>query len=104
MVFGVALEVFGQLPDPAREQRDLHIGAACVLFVELELLHVHRVTAFCHKRAGIVGEESVLASSRFLLVIMIALMILTATLLPPKGQDHDQEQNKKSTVSPGFAE
>jgi hypothetical protein len=33
--------------------------------VELELLHVHRVTAFCHKRAGIVGEECVLARGGF---------------------------------------
>src|SRR3954467_11200002 len=63
MVFGMALEVFGQLPDPASEERDLHIGAACILFVELELLHVHRVTAFCHKRAGSVGEEWALASA-----------------------------------------
>src|SRR4051794_20516931 len=62
MVFGMALKVFGQLPDPACEKRDLHIGAARILFVELELLHVHRVTAFCHKRAGIVGEESLFAS------------------------------------------
>jgi hypothetical protein len=41
----------------------LHIRAAGVLLVELELLHVHRVTGFCHKRAGIVGEESSFASA-----------------------------------------
>ena len=52
MIFGVALQVFGQLRDPAGEERDLHIRAAGVLFVELELLHVHRVTAFCHKRSA----------------------------------------------------
>jgi hypothetical protein len=55
MIFGMALEVFGQLADSASEERDLHIGAARILIVELELLHVHRVTAFCHKRAGSVG-------------------------------------------------
>ena len=62
MVFGMALEVFGQLPDPAGQKCDLHVRAASVFIVELELLHVHRVTAFCHKRAGSVGEEWALAS------------------------------------------
>jgi hypothetical protein len=57
MVFGMALEVFGQLPDPAGEECDLHVRAAGILLMELKLLHVHRITAFCHKRAGIVGEE-----------------------------------------------
>ena len=38
MIFGVALQVFGQLRDPAGEQRDLHIRAAGVLLVQLELL------------------------------------------------------------------
>ena len=51
MIFGVTLEVFGQLRDPAGEECDLHIRAAGILLVELELLHVHRVTAFCHKRS-----------------------------------------------------
>ena len=61
MIFGVALEVVGQLRDPAGEERNLHIRAAGVLLVELKLLHVHRVTAICHKRVRIVGEEHVLA-------------------------------------------
>jgi hypothetical protein len=48
MVLGMAYEVFGQLPDPASEECNLHIRAAGVLIVELKLRHVHRVTAFCH--------------------------------------------------------
>jgi len=35
MVFGMALEVFGQLPDPAGEKCDLHVRAAGVFIVEL---------------------------------------------------------------------
>jgi hypothetical protein len=65
VIFGIVLEVFGQLRDPAGEQRDLHVCAPGILLVELELLHVDRVTAFCHKRAGIVGEEHALARAVF---------------------------------------
>src|SRR5205085_6900885 len=74
MVFGMALEVFGQLPDPAGEKCDLHVRAAGILLVELELLHVHRVTAFCHKRAGIVGEESAFASAAATYCFCISLI------------------------------
>ncbi len=63
MIFRVALEVVGQLRDPARQERDLYIGAACVLFVQLKLPHVHRVTAFCHNEGAIVDEELAFASA-----------------------------------------
>ena len=65
MIFGVALEVVGQLRDPAGKERNLHIRAAGVLLVELKLLHVHRVTAICHKRVRILDEERVLARGVF---------------------------------------
>src|SRR5947209_8940634 len=48
MVFSVALQVFGQLRDPPREQRDLYIGAARVLPVQLELLDVQRFSILSH--------------------------------------------------------
>ena len=63
MIFPVNLKVLSQMLDPAGEKCDLHVRAAGIFLVELELLHVHRVTAFCHKRAGIVGEERRLASA-----------------------------------------
>jgi hypothetical protein len=59
----VAFEVFGQLRDPAGKQRDLHVSATSVLLVQLELPHIHRVTAVCHNEGGIVGEESAFASA-----------------------------------------
>jgi hypothetical protein len=48
VILGVALQVFGQLPDPACQQRDLHIGAAGVLPVQLELLDIQRFGVFSH--------------------------------------------------------
>jgi hypothetical protein len=52
MILGVTLQVFGELGNPAGETRNLHVRAAGVPLMELELLHVHRVTAFCHKRSA----------------------------------------------------
>src|SRR4249919_3343347 len=49
MIFGVTLQVFRQLRDSAGQNGYLHIRAAGVFLMELELLHVLRVTAFCHK-------------------------------------------------------
>jgi len=48
VVFGMAFQVFGQLPDPASQQRDLHIGAAGVLSVQLELLDIQRFRVLSH--------------------------------------------------------
>jgi len=48
MVLSVGLQVFGQLPDPARQQRDLHIGATGVLAVQLELLDIQRFRVLSH--------------------------------------------------------
>ena len=64
MIFGVTLQVFGQLRDPAGQKCHLHIRAAGIFLVELELLHVLRVTAFCHKRRPSVDDVSRLASRR----------------------------------------
>ena len=65
MIFGVTLEVVGQLRDPAGEERDLYIRAARILFVQLKLPHVHRVTAFCHNEGATLDEERALARSRW---------------------------------------
>jgi hypothetical protein len=58
MIFGVTLQVFRKLGDPASQKCHLHIRAAGVFLMELELLHVLRVTAFCHKRRPIVDDVS----------------------------------------------
>lgn len=61
MILGVGFEVFGQLRDPAGKKCDLHICAAGIFLVQLKLPHVHRITAFCHKRSGTVDEVCLLA-------------------------------------------
>jgi hypothetical protein len=64
MVFGVAFQVFGQLPDPAREERDLHIGAARVLPMQLELLDVQRFRILSHFEARILDQVGGIARPR----------------------------------------
>jgi hypothetical protein len=63
VVFGVAFQVFGQLPDSARQQRDLHIGAARVLPVQLELLDIQRFRVLSHFEAPILDEVCGIATA-----------------------------------------
>jgi hypothetical protein len=57
MIFGIGLQVFVQLLDPASEKCDLHIRAAGVFIVKLELFEAHCTAAFCHNEVPIVDEE-----------------------------------------------
>ena len=66
VILGVGLEVFGQLRDPAGQQRDLNVSAAGVLFVQLELLEIHRFRALCHNEGRIVAQECQPATSSLL--------------------------------------
>jgi hypothetical protein len=50
MVLRVGPKVFGQLRDPFRQQRDLHVSAARVLLMQLELLEIRRSGVLSHKR------------------------------------------------------
>jgi hypothetical protein len=50
VIFGVGLKMFGQLRDPARQQRHLDVSAARIFVVQLELLEINRFRALCHKR------------------------------------------------------
>ena len=62
MIFSVNLEVLSQMLDPAREKCDLHIRAAGVFVMQLELLKIRRLVALCHNEAPIVAEERILAT------------------------------------------
>jgi hypothetical protein len=64
VVFDVAFQVVCQLPDPARTQRNLHVGAAGVLPVQLELLDIQRFRVLSHFEAPIVDEEFAFARPR----------------------------------------
>jgi hypothetical protein len=49
--------------DPVREKCDLHIRAARIFIMQLELLEIRRLVALCHNEAPIVAEEPIFATA-----------------------------------------
>ena len=49
--------------DPMREKCHLHIRAARIFIMQLELLEIRRLVALCHNEARIVAEEPVFATA-----------------------------------------
>ena len=62
MIFPVGLEVLGQMLDPAGEKGDLHIRAAGIFFMQLELLEIQRLVALCHNEGANLDEDGILAT------------------------------------------
>lgn len=50
--------------DPAGEKCDLHIRAAGILVMQLELLEIRRLVALSHNEGPIVTEEPILATAQ----------------------------------------
>jgi hypothetical protein len=50
--------------DPVREKCDLHIRAAGILVMQLELLEIHRLVALSHNEGPIVAEEAIFATTQ----------------------------------------
>ena len=50
--------------DPVREKCDLHIRAAGILVMQLELLEIQRLVAFSHNEGPIVAEEPIFATAQ----------------------------------------
>ena len=48
--------------DPAREKCDLHICAAGIVLMQLELLEVQRLRVLCHSEVAILSEERIFAT------------------------------------------
>jgi len=48
--------------DPVREKCDLHIRAAGILIMQLELLEVQRLVTLSHNEGPIVTKEAILAT------------------------------------------
>jgi hypothetical protein len=63
MIFPVDLEVFGQMLDPVGEKCDLHIRAAGIFLMQLELLETQRLVALCHNEGANLDEDRCLATS-----------------------------------------
>ena len=52
--------------DPVREKCDLHIRAAGIFVMQLELLEVQRLVALSHNEGPIVAEEPIFATAQAL--------------------------------------
>ena len=49
--------------DPVREKCDLHIRAAGIFVMQLDLLKIQRLVALSHNEGAIVDEESIFATA-----------------------------------------
>jgi hypothetical protein len=64
MIFPVNLKVLSQMLDPAGQKCDLHIRAAGIFVMQLELREIRRLVALSHNEAPIVDEESIFATAQ----------------------------------------
>ena len=64
MIFLVNLKVLSQMLDPAGEKCDLHIRAAGIFVMQLELLEFRRLVALSHNEGATVDEESIFATAQ----------------------------------------
>ena len=62
VIFPVDLKVLSQMLDPAGQKCDLHIRAAGILFMQLELREIRRLVALCHNEGANLDEDRVLAT------------------------------------------
>jgi hypothetical protein len=62
MIFPIGLKVLSQMLDPAGQKCDLHIRAAGIFFMQLELLETRRLVALCHNEGANLDEDRVLAT------------------------------------------
>jgi hypothetical protein len=62
VIFPVDLKVLSQMLDPAGHKCDLHIRAAGILFMQLELREIRRLVALCHNEGANLDEDRVLAT------------------------------------------
>jgi hypothetical protein len=64
MIFPVSFKVLSQMLDPAGEKCDLHIRAAGIFIMQLELLEIQRLVALSHNEGPIVAEEPIFATAQ----------------------------------------
>ena len=109
MIFLVSLKVLSQMLDPAGEKCDLHIRAASIFVMQLELLEIQRLVALCHNEGRIVTEEPILATeqtgdvSRYVLLSRMSFpfavvpkgKLFTRTDAPGTADDYAKEFAQK---------
>ena len=80
MIFPVGLEVLSQMLDPAGQKCDLHIRAAGIFVVQLELLKTF--CALCHNEAPILDEEPVLATRQLFGSCRVEQLLFAFAVVP----------------------
>ena len=68
--------------DPVREKCDLHIRAAGIFFMQLELLEIPRLVALCHKKGANVDEDRTLATHGQNLRAAAAVLVVQSFRFP----------------------
>ena len=63
MIFPVGLKMFSQMLNPARKKCDLHIRAAGIFLMQLELLETQRLVALYHNEGANLDEDRSLATA-----------------------------------------
>ena len=85
--------------DPAGEKCDLHIRAAGIFLMQLELLKAQRLIAFCHNEGANVDEDRCLATARataalsFVCDISLALSVVPETQPRSRASDPGSAKN-----------
>lgn len=51
------------MPDAVRQKCDLHIRAAGILLMQLELLEIQRLVALSHNEGATLDEEAIFATA-----------------------------------------
>jgi len=73
--------------DPGREKCDLHIRAAGIFVMQLELLEIRRLVALSHNEGAIIDEESIFATAQrgegqLGLVLLLSWMSFAFAVVP----------------------
>jgi hypothetical protein len=64
MIFPVDLKVLSQMLDPVGKKCDLHICAAGIFLMQLELRKIRRLVALRHNEGANLDEDCILATTR----------------------------------------
>ena len=73
--------------DPVRKKCDLHIRAASIVVMQLELLEIQRLVALSHNEGATVDEESIFATAQrgeaqLRLVLLLSWMSFPFAVVP----------------------
>src|SRR5215469_11141559 len=99
MIFPVGLKVLRQMLDSAREKCNLHIRAAGIFLMQLELLKTQRLIALCHNEGANLDEERILAThalkSRTAASVSIPCRVSFALAVVPQTQSRARSRHTR---------